>query len=101
MKPSHDIPPKYEGVTAVLRNGQKVSGIRVNEDTFTLQVRLPNETFRSFFKDRIAQVVYSGESVMPPYKLPPGDLDDLVAFLTTLRGQARSGAQVKQAEGIR
>jgi cytochrome c oxidase cbb3-type subunit III len=99
-EPSADIPPQYEGVTVVTRDGKRVQGVRVNEDTFSIQLREPSQKFRSFVKDDVKEVAPVKQSLMPAYKqLAAADLEDLVAYLASLRADA-SGV-VKQAEGIR
>lgn len=99
-EPSADVPPQYEGVAVVTRQGTKVQGVRVNEDTFSVQLRDSSQKFRSFLKEEVKEVATVKQSLMPEYKqLAPGDLDDLVSYLASLRADA-SGA-VKQAEGIR
>jgi cytochrome c oxidase cbb3-type subunit III len=101
VEPSADIPPDYRGVAVVTKDGKKVTGVRVNEDSFTVQLRLPSQEFRSFVKDEVKEVIHVTESLMPGYKgMPKTVLDDLVAYLTTLKGQAQ-GAEVKKVEGIR
>lgn len=102
VNPSADIPDAHRGVTVIARDGSKVTGARVNEDSFTLQLRLPSEEFKSFEKEQAKQVVAMTESLMPAYKgMPKKILDDLVAYLTTLKGEANQGSGVKKVEGIR
>lgn len=103
VEPSADIPPEYEGVTVVTTDAKKVRGVRINQDTFSVQLRLPSQQFRSFVKGVDAQeFVPDKESLMPAYKkMSKTDLDDLVAYLATLRGDAGPGGKTKQAEGIR
>jgi putative heme-binding domain-containing protein len=99
-EPSADVPPQYEGVTVVTRQGTRVQGVRVNEDTFSVQLRDASQKFRSFRKEDVREVSPVKQSLMPAYKqLPAKDLDDLVAYLASLRGEA--AGSVKQAEGIR
>lgn len=99
--PSNDIPPEYEGVTVATSDGRKVQGVRINADPFTVQMRLQNQALRTFVIGKDAkEVTHNKASLMPPYKLPKADLDDLVAYLTTLRADAVTG-QAKQAEGIK
>jgi cytochrome c oxidase cbb3-type subunit 3 len=99
--PTNDIPPDYEGVTVTANDGRKVQGVRVNGDQFSVQLRLQNQQLRTFIAGKDAtEIARSKQSLMPPYKLSKGDLDDLVAYLTTLRASATQG-QAKQAEGIR
>jgi cytochrome c oxidase cbb3-type subunit III len=99
LKPSSDIPPEYEGITVVTAK-DRVSGIRVNEDTFSIQLRTPSEQFRSFLKKDVRQVVNEPKSLMPSYSHLSGtDLNNLLEYLMSLRGHA--AGDVKQAEGIR
>jgi putative heme-binding domain-containing protein len=100
--PSNDIPDRYQGVTVVTKDGKKVTGVRINEDTFSVQVRLPSQLYRSFMKDDVSQVVHEKASLMPAYKtMSKTDLDDLIAYLSTLRGDTLKGAKTKEAEGIK
>jgi hypothetical protein len=41
------------------------------------------------------------ESLMPAYRLGKSELDDLVAYLYSLRGDSRAGGDAKEAGGIR
>jgi putative heme-binding domain-containing protein len=101
VHPAADIPPAYEGVTVVTKDGRKISGIRVNEDTFSIQLRDFSQTFRMFSKDELRQVAYEKNSLMPAYtKLSKQELDDLLAYMVSLQG-ASKGSDVKQVEGIR
>jgi cytochrome c oxidase cbb3-type subunit III len=100
--PSADIPDSYTGVTVVERDGRRVTGVRINEDTFTVQLRDLSQKFRMYRKDEVRQVLHETKSLMPDYKsLPAADLDDLLAYLDSLRGGLAAGAGVKQAEGVR
>jgi cytochrome c oxidase cbb3-type subunit III len=102
VNPSADIPPEYEGVTVTTREGKRMSGMRVNEDTFTLQLRDMTQKFLLFEKEDLAEVKYATTSLMPPYVgMPKQDLDNLLAYLNTLRGEVKAGAGVRKAEGIR
>ncbi len=100
VHPSADIPPEFEGVTAVLKNGKRVHGVRVNEDTFTLQLRDPSQRVISLMKDEVQQLTYDKQSLMPAYdRLSPADLQNLLAYLASITGTAHGA--VKEAEGIR
>lgn len=102
VEPSGDIPDKYEGVTVVTKDGKRITGIRANEDTFSVQLRLPSQAYRSFIKDEVKEVIHEKNSLMPAYKkLPKEDLDNLIAYLNSLRGKLETGAKTKEAEGIR
>jgi cytochrome c oxidase cbb3-type subunit III len=78
---------EYLPVSVVERDGREVRGIRVNEDSFTIQVRDGNGTLYSFRKSNVQNVEKQfGRSLMPSYKnrLNGTDTDDLVAYLYSL-----------------
>lgn len=100
VHPTADIQPDYEGVTAVTRAGKRVTGIRINEDTFTLQLRTMDQKIVSYSKEDLKEVVYEKKSLMPAYeRLAPTDLNNLLAYLASLQGSARG--TTKEAEGVR
>ena len=88
LDPEKEVPAGFVQVRAVTRGGTRVVGLRVNEDTFSIQIRdLSGET-RSFWKDELAELSKDlGKSPMPSYRstLTPGEIDDLVAYLVSLR----------------
>ena len=76
-------------VRAVTKTGQRLSGVRVNEDPFSVQFRDATGTLHSYFKDQLLEFTReSTETPMPSYRerLEPGALDDLVAYLVSLEG---------------
>jgi cytochrome c oxidase cbb3-type subunit III len=98
VDPNADIPADYHGVTVVTKEGSRVVGVRANEDSFTVQLKLQSQEFRSFVKDDLKEVIHMKESLMPAYKdMPKNVLDDLVAYLTTLKTQPAKG-EVKKVE---
>jgi cytochrome c oxidase cbb3-type subunit III len=102
LNPSADIPEDYAGVTVVTRDGQRITGVRVNEDTFTVQLRDASQNFRMFQKDQVQQVIYETKSLMPGYSsLSRDDLQNLLAYLDSLRGDLNAGAGVKKEKGVR
>ena len=102
VNPSADIPEEYAGVTVITKDGHRITGVRLNEDTFTVQVRDASQNFQMFQKDEIQQVIPEPKSLMPPYNsLDKNDLQNLLAYLDTLRGDLNAGAGVKKAEGPR
>ena len=78
---------EYLPVSVVESNGRETRGIRVNEDSFTIQVRDANGKLYSFRKSGVQNVDKQfGRSLMPSYKdrLNAADTDDLVAYLYSL-----------------
>lgn len=76
-------------VHVVTQTGQEVRGLRVNEDSFTIQVRDASGRLYSFRKAGLRQLDKEhGKSLMPDYKnrVSGPDLDNLVAYLASLEG---------------
>lgn len=87
-----DIPisTNFLQVRAVLADGSELLGVRVNEDTFSIQIRDLGNRVRSLWKADLKQLDKQwGRTPMPSYKeaLTPAQLDDLVAYLATLRSR--------------
>lgn len=77
-------------VRVVTREGQEVRGLRVNEDSFTIQVKDASNRLYSFRKADLQTLEKEiGKSVMPNFsgKTSASELDDLVAYLSGLRGE--------------
>jgi putative heme-binding domain-containing protein len=76
-------------VRVVMKDGAEVRGIRVNEDLFTIQLRDLSGKFHSIRKSN-AEVIRKepNTSLMPSFagKLSEAELDDLVAYLSSLGG---------------
>jgi len=80
---------EYLPVRIVTRDGREVRGVRVNEDAVTIQVRDTANRFYSFRKDDLKSIEEeTGKSLMPSYqgRMTAAELDDLVAYLSGLRG---------------
>jgi cytochrome c oxidase cbb3-type subunit III len=85
----------------VTRDGRRVTGVRVNEDTFTVQIRKPDQAFATFDKSELKEVIHESKSMMPAYnQLSASDLRNLLAYLSTLRGDQAGGAEANKAGGI-
>lgn len=78
----------YEPVTVVTVTDDRFVGIRRDEDTFSILLFDTSERLHFFPKTRVREVVTGQRSLMPAFganRLGDGDLDDLVAYLATLR----------------
>ena len=87
--PSDWMPPTYETVTLVTKDGQRIRGAKKNEDVFSIQVMDVRERIQGFLKSNLQEVTYEPGSLMPAFpagRLNDSDLNDLVGYLTTLRG---------------
>jgi len=90
LKPDAEVPDGYLLVTVIPAEGPRVTGIRVNEDSFSIQIRDSVGRSYSFWKKDLTQVdKQPGKSAMPSYEgqLPESELTDLVAYLASLREQ--------------
>jgi cytochrome c oxidase cbb3-type subunit 3 len=90
IDPGAASPDGYLVVTITERDGRKVRGVRANEDSFTIQLRDANNRLHSFRKREIKDLKKEvGVSTMPSYKttLTSAEIDDLVAYLASLRGE--------------
>jgi putative heme-binding domain-containing protein len=86
--PAEVIPPAYETVTVVTKDGQKIRGVKKNEDAFSIQLMDTRERIQGYSKANV-EVLYDKNSLMPafdPKRLNDSDLSDLVGYLGTLRG---------------
>jgi cytochrome c oxidase cbb3-type subunit 3 len=90
LDPSADVPDEYRGVTIVDGEGKRYQGISVNEDTFTVQVRLRNQDFVSFDKQSLRELVHEKKSLMPPYAFKDGELKNLLFYLSSLTGSSNA-----------
>lgn len=87
VNPSATLPDDFLLIEAKTPS-QTIRGMRVNEDSFTIQIRDVQGRFHSLRKADLRQFEkLKGQSPMPAYKLPGDDLDHLVAYLASLRGK--------------
>ncbi|MGH9739771.1 MAG: c-type cytochrome [Candidatus Acidiferrales bacterium] len=80
---------RYLLFRAVKNSGKVVEGMRVGEDSFTIVLRDAQGTFHSLYKPDLRSLEKEpGKSLMPSSngRLSPAQLDDLVAYLSTLKG---------------
>lgn len=87
---SEYIPQGYEPVTVVMRDGRQIKGARRNEDSFSIQIMDTREQVSTFLKKDLREVIEEKKSLMPDYgpdKLTESELNDLLAYLGTLRGR--------------
>jgi cytochrome c oxidase cbb3-type subunit III len=89
VDPGATIPDGYLVVMVTTPGGSALRGMRVNEDTFTIQLRDSANRIYSFRKSELGSMEKQFHlSLMPSYlnSFSPAELDDVVAYLTSLRG---------------
>jgi putative heme-binding domain-containing protein len=83
------IRPGYEPVTLVTRDGERIRGVKKNEDEFSIQIMDARERLQGYLKTSLTEFTIDRQSLMPVYgpdRLPDRDVDDLLRYLTSLRG---------------
>jgi putative heme-binding domain-containing protein len=88
IDPTASMLPVNRSVRAVTRDGKVITGRRLNEDTYTVQLVDSSERLVSLSKSDLKEYTVLKTSAMPSYKgeLSAGELDDVVAYLRTLKG---------------
>jgi putative heme-binding domain-containing protein len=87
--PSEWIAPEFETVTVVTKDGQRIRGVKKNEDVYSIQVMDTRERIQGYMKSNLQDILYDKTSLMPvfdPGRLSDGDLGDVVGYLSSLRG---------------
>jgi putative heme-binding domain-containing protein len=90
VKPGATMPEGFLLVEAITASGDKIEGIRVNEDTFSIQIKGATGQFHSLRKKDLKELrKLRRETPMPSYEgiFNTSELEDLVAYLASLRGK--------------
>jgi len=78
----------YQPVTLVTLDGKKISGVKKNEDAFSIQIMDTQQRVQGYLKANLRDVVNETKSLMPdfgPNVLSDQDLQDLLTYLGTLQ----------------
>jgi cytochrome c oxidase cbb3-type subunit III len=89
IDPSSMMVPINRPVRIVTKDGKTITGRRLNEDTYTIQLIDDQEHLLSLSKSDVREFTILKTSSMPSYKGQIGsqELADLVAYLVTLKGK--------------
>jgi putative heme-binding domain-containing protein len=89
VDPSGQMMPINRPVWAVTRDGRVITGRRLNEDTYTVQLLDDKERLVSLAKADLREFTILTASPMPSYKdaLNADELADLVAYLLSVKGR--------------
>ncbi|MGB7284985.1 MAG: c-type cytochrome [Candidatus Acidiferrum sp.] len=88
--PAFALPESFLFVKATTASGESIEGIRVDEDTFTIQIKDARGNYHSLRKDGLKELhKLRGESPMPLFGgiLSAPEMRDLVAYLASQRGK--------------
>jgi putative heme-binding domain-containing protein len=86
--PSASVASGYRGALLTTKRGERARGVVKAEDAFSIQIADADGRLRGYRKADLDELTHEVESPMPPFSsetLSERDLDDLVAFLGTLR----------------
>lgn len=89
LDPEASVPDGFLQVRLVTRDGRSITGLRLNEDAFSIQIRDFSDGFQSTWKSELAELEKQrGKSPMPSYRgvLTSEELEDVVAYLAALGG---------------
>ena len=86
VQPNAEVDPAWWRVRLVDRAGRVYQGRRMDEDTYAVRVLDESGHLRTFQRAATRSIERIETSTMPGYQseLTPSELDDLVAYLTTL-----------------
>jgi cytochrome c oxidase cbb3-type subunit III len=89
VDPSADLHPDFHVVRAVTKSGETITGRLLNHDSFSIQLLDSNQRLRGLQKSDLRESAILPTSPMPAAKgtLSAAEVADLVAYLSTLRGQ--------------
>ena len=80
-------------MTLVTREGERIRGVKKNEDEFSIQIMDTRERLQGYVKADLTDVAFDKQSLMPIYgpdRLSDRDLDDLLRYLASLRAAAET-----------
>ena len=88
VNPDAEVLPQNRSVRAVTREGATITGKLLNHDAFTVQLFDSNERLLSLTKANLKEFSIPDKSPMPAYrdKLSRAELEDLIAYLVSLKG---------------
>ena len=86
--PTASMLPLNRSIRAVTRDGKTITGRRLNEDTYTVLLINSDERLVALSKSDLKEYTILKTSTMPSYKdkLSATELDDVVAYLRSLKG---------------
>jgi putative heme-binding domain-containing protein len=89
IDPAKELSGGFSIVRLATRGGEKLSGVRLNEDTWSIQVRDNDGRLHSFWKEDLADLTVEQRTLMPSYakQLEAHEIDDIVAYLSATGGR--------------
>jgi putative heme-binding domain-containing protein len=92
VNPGADVTPGFATITVVTKDGRKIVGTQRAYDDFSAQLMDASENYYSFQKSDVASITQEYRSLMPSTfgrLFNESELNDLVAYMASLRGARR------------
>ena len=86
VNPGARITPGYQLVNVKLRDGRELRGFARNRTNFGVELQDLNGALHSLQMDRVSAIVMDKQPLMKPVAAPPGELQNLMAYLSRLGG---------------
>jgi cytochrome c oxidase cbb3-type subunit III len=95
LQPDAVVSNEYWSVDIQAVQGERLRGVRLNEDTSSIQIREPNGRLRSILRPEIAKIELIRTSPMPSFagKLSDPDLNHILAFLSATGNRGSAAAR--------
>lgn len=89
VDPNALVRPANRSIEVILKDGTKLTGHLLNQDTFSIQLLDSNERLQSLAKANLRDYTYVKNSPMPSYRdvLTAAELSDVVTYLVSLKGE--------------
>lgn len=93
IDPTSAMMPINRPVRIVMKDGRTITGRRVNEDTYSVQLVTSQEKLQSILKSDVRDYQVQTTSTMPSFKdkLAAQEIADVVAYLASLRAPGSRG----------
>ena len=87
VNPDAEVTAGYATITMVTKEGRKIVGVQRGFDDFSAQLIDIDGTFWSFERSQVRSTWREPRSLMPAVRFTSAQVDDLVAYLYSLRGE--------------
>lgn len=89
VTPDADVTPGFGAIRVVLPDGKSIVGVEKNLDNFSAQLIDLSGKYYSFLREDVTSIAREARSLMPSYRtvFPEHELTDLLAYLSSLRGE--------------
>jgi putative heme-binding domain-containing protein len=92
LRAENGLPMNFVFVRAKTKDGKEVAGIRLNENTYSIQIRDVTGGLYSLDKGDLVELIKDKTSPMPVYAgvFSPAEMDDVIAYLVSLKGKKKA-----------